>query len=124
MKHTEILDEYPDILTIRHCADVEITEQHILENLHAIQERYPEKKLVLVEHTHSYSLSFRAMQFLQDIEYFNRIASLVPNTAMLKHIERSLLWVQFSVPFQVCSDLQVALRFLREGGNKGSGKTS
>jgi hypothetical protein len=113
MNHTEILDEYPDIVTIRHCPDGEITEQHMLENLHAIQECYPEKKLLLIDHAHSYSLSFGALQFLQGIEYFDRMASLVPTTAMAKHIERSLRWVQFSIPFRVCSDIESALRFLR-----------
>jgi hypothetical protein len=113
MKHTEILDEYLDIVTIRHCADVEITGEYLLENLHVIQEQYPEKKLLLIDHAHSYSLSFGAMQLLQDIECFDRMASLVLSTAMAKHIERSLLWVQFSIPFRVCSDIESALRFLR-----------
>jgi hypothetical protein len=115
MEHTEIFDEYPDIVTIRHGADLEITEQHMLETLNIIKERYPEKKLLLVEHTYSYSLSFGAMQFLQNIGYFDRMASVVPHKAMAEHVERSLTWVQFRVPFRVFTDIEAALRFLRQG---------
>lgn len=111
--HTEILDDYPDIVTIRHKMDLEIAAEQIQETLQIIRRDYPDKRLLLVEHRYSYSLSFEAMQLFQEIDYFDRIASLVIDAMRVRQIERSVMWVKFRVPFRVFANRDEAVQFLR-----------
>ena len=82
MKHTEIFDEYPDIVTIRHCQAAEITKENIRENLQKIQTAYPQKRLLLIDHCYSYSFTCDAVIALKQLTYFNKIASLVYSEIM------------------------------------------
>ena len=114
MPHTKILDEYPDIVTICHCQGVEITAQHIHENISLIQQIYPHKRLLLIDHQHSYSFSFDAIMALKQFTYFYRIAVVVYNQRMLEHEKQSIMWLMCQVPFDVFLDRDEATRFLRK----------
>jgi len=85
MEHTEILDEYRDIVTVRHRDGVEIAAKDIWEILERIIHTYPHKKLVLIDHCHSYSLDQSAMLFLQGLTDFKRMASVVYNARILSN---------------------------------------
>lgn len=107
----EALDD--DIIVIRHLEDAEISIEDIRNNLEHIKEAYPGRKLLLIDHKYSYSLSYDSLNELLGITYFKALATLVYDSHKKRLIEDSILAFKLTVPYKAFEDSESATQFLR-----------
>ena len=107
----EVLDN--DIIVIRHLEDAEITREDIRNNLTHIKETCPGRKLPLIDHENSYSLSFDALDELLGITCFKALAPLVYDGNKKRLKEGSVSAFKLTVPYKAFEDIESAIHFLR-----------
>ena len=82
IKKAVLYTEGNDILIIEPKEFAEIDGDDLDEGLHAIEQHFPEFKLVLFDHKHSYSYTFKAMFRLKEVFRFKAVASLVGDVGL------------------------------------------
>jgi len=107
-----------DIVVIRHRFGCQISRDDIRESLRTIQARYPERRLLLVDHRQRYDLDWSAVNELDGLDYFRAIAVLTYSEIARLEVEGACNYIDFPVPFEVFKDLDKALKFLR-GTDRG-----
>ena len=105
-----------DIVVIRHRFGCQIERDDIRDSLRLIQEDYPSRKLLLVDHKHRYELDWSAVKELDGFDYFRAIAVLTYSENAKLEVEGACNYIDFPVPFEVFDDLDDALEFLRKAG--------
>ena len=105
-----------DIVAIRHRFGCQIASDDIRESLRLVQENYPDRKLLLVNHERRYDLDWSAVNELGGLDYFRAIAVLTYSEDVRLEVEGACNYIDFPVPFEVFDDLDDALEFLRKAG--------
>ena len=111
--NTEFYTLDDDIVAIRHIEGSEVTGADIMHNQQYIEEHYPNRRLLLVDHSNSYSLTPDAFYALMNNTYFKARATLAPDSKRKWLIEKASAPLNLAVPYQVFDDLDEAVAFLR-----------
>ena len=115
LKKALIYSEDDDIVIVEPKQSVEIDSNDIDEGLKAIEDNYPNTKLLLFNHIHSYSYTFKAMFRLKKVLRFKAVASVIgdvhPKTPMT--IMQFVEMFQIKVPIKFFINKEEAIQWLR-----------
>lgn len=104
------------IVVIRHREGTQVGREDILANIEHVKKTFPGVRLLLIDHCHSYSLTYDAFEVLRETAAFDAMASVIARPKHRARVETALGTLKLRVPFGVFGNWDEAVAFLHRHG--------